>query len=112
MREQRRIKPLKLSTTIGKIQNIPNNKNIEIINNFVEYMKINGSSEHHQNHNLKVVIVFGNFTSKDNSFYDTNTREQILEFLNTKVKSYDEDPDKRWITTLKNYLNRLRLFYR
>jgi hypothetical protein len=31
--------PLKLSTTIGKIQNIPNAKNIEIVNEFLEYMK-------------------------------------------------------------------------
>jgi integrase/recombinase XerD len=58
------------------------------------------------------VITFGNFIGKDNSFYDVYKREQILEFLNTKVKSYDEDPDKRWITTWNNYLNRLRLFYR
>jgi hypothetical protein len=28
--------PLKLSTTIGKIHNIPNSKNIEIINEFLE----------------------------------------------------------------------------
>ena len=39
-------------------------------------------------------------------------KDQVLEFLNTKVKSYDEDPDKRWITTWNNYLNQLRLFYR
>ena len=39
--------PFKLSTTIGKIQNIPNSKNIEIINEFLEYMRSNGSSEHH-----------------------------------------------------------------
>jgi integrase/recombinase XerD len=103
--------PLKLSTTIGKIQNISNSKNIEIINEFLEYMKNNGSSEHHQNNNLKVVIAFGNFIGKDNSFLDI-TKDQVLEFLNTKVKSYDEDPDKRWITTWNNYLNRLRLFYR
>ena len=32
--------PLKLSTTIGKIQNIPNNKNIEIVNEFSDYMSI------------------------------------------------------------------------
>ncbi|HET9807119.1 MAG TPA: hypothetical protein VFP49_09440 [Nitrososphaeraceae archaeon] len=104
--------PLKLSTTIGKIQNIPNFKNIEIANDFLEYMISNGSSEHHQNNNLKVVIAFGNFIGKDNSFYDINKKEQVLEFLNTKVKSYNEDPDKRWITTWNNYLNRLRLFYR
>jgi hypothetical protein len=46
--------PLKLSTTIGKIQNTPNIKNIEIITEFLEYMRSNGSSEHHQNNNLKV----------------------------------------------------------
>ena len=62
--------PLKLSTTRGKIQNIPNSKNIEIINEFLEYMKDNGYSEHHQNNNLKVVIAFGNFIDKDNSFLD------------------------------------------
>jgi hypothetical protein len=75
-------------------------------------MRNNGSSEHHQNNNLKVLIVYGNFIGKDNLFSDITKKDQVLEFLNTKVKSYDEDPDKRWITTLKNYLNRLRLFYR
>jgi hypothetical protein len=48
---------LKLSTTMRKIQNIRNPKNIEIINEFLEYMRNNGSSEHHQNNNFKVVIL-------------------------------------------------------
>ena len=78
--------PLKLSTTIGKIQNIPNSKNIEIVNEFVEYMRNNGSSEHHQNNNLKVVITFGNFIGNDNSFLDLNKKEQILGLLNLKLK--------------------------
>jgi hypothetical protein len=69
-----------LQQSMGKIQNIPNTKNIEIINEFLEYMRSNGSSEHHQNNNLKVVITFGNFIGKDNSFYNINKREQILEF--------------------------------
>jgi len=82
--------PLKLSKTIGKIQNLPNSKNIEIVNEFLGYMRKNGSSEHHQNNNLKVVITFDNFIGNDNSFLDINKKEQILVFLNTKVKSYDE----------------------
>ena len=45
-------------------------------------MRSNGSSEHHQNNNLKVVITFGNFIGKDNSFLDINKKEQVLEFLN------------------------------
>ena len=104
--------PFKLSTTIGKIQNLPNSKNIEIVNDFLEYMRNNGSSEHHQNNNLKIVIAFGSFIGEDISFFDIIKKEQILDFLNTKVKNYDEDPDKRWITTWNNYLNRLRLLYR
>jgi integrase/recombinase XerD len=72
---------LKLSTTIGKIQNVPNSKNIEIINEFLEFMRNKGSSEHHQNNNLKVVIAFGNFIGKDNSFLDITKKVQILEFL-------------------------------
>ena len=76
--------PLKISITLGKIQNIPNSKNIEIINEFLEYMRNNSSSEHHQNNNLKVVITFSNFIGKDNSFLDITKNEQILEFLNTK----------------------------
>ena len=77
---------LKLSTTIGKIQNLPNSKNIEIVNEFVEYMRNNGSSEHHQNNNLKVVITFGNFIGNDNSFLYLNKKEQILGLLNLKLK--------------------------
>ena len=42
----------------------------------------------HQNNNLKVVIAFGNFLGKDNSFYDVNKKDRVLEFLNTKVKYF------------------------
>ena len=77
--------PFKLSTTIGKIQNIPNSKNIKIINEFLEYMRSNGSSEHHQNNNLKVVITFGNFIGKNNSFFENNKKDQVLEFNTKKV---------------------------
>ena len=104
--------PLKLSTTIRKIQNIPNKVNVEIINEFHGYMRDNGSSEHHQNNNLKVVIGFGNFLGENNSFYDIKTRQQVLSFLDTKVKTVEEDPDKKWVTTWNNYLNRMKLFYR
>ena len=79
--------PLKLSTTIGKIHNLPNTKSIEIVNKILEYMKRNSSSEHNQNNNLKVVISLGNFIEKDNSFFDIKKKEQIVEFINTKVKS-------------------------
>ncbi len=33
--------PMKLTTTIGKVQTIPNPKNIEIVNDFLDYMRKN-----------------------------------------------------------------------
>jgi hypothetical protein len=39
-------------------------------------MRNNGSSEHRQNNNLKVVITYGNFIGKDISFYDINKHIQ------------------------------------
>ncbi len=103
---------MKLSTTTSKIRTIPNQTNIEKINEFINYMKNNGSSEHHQNNNLKVVISFAKFLGPHTSFHDVNNKEQIVQFLDTKIRNSEEDPDKRWITTWNNYLNRIKLFYR
>ena len=51
----------KLSTTIEKIQNLPNSSNRITLNEFLIYMKNNGSSERHQNNNLTVMIEFSNY---------------------------------------------------
>ena len=48
-------------------------------------MKSNGSSEHHQNNNLKVAIAFAKFLGPDVTFYDIKNKEQITRFLNTKA---------------------------
>jgi hypothetical protein len=96
--------PFKLSTTIGKIQNIPNIKNIEIVNEFLEYMRNNGSSQHHQNNNLKVLITFGNFIGKDNSFYDITKKEQI--FI-TDMLGFHQEMSEGFVPDqlVKNYMN-------
>ena len=44
----------------------------------------NGSLEHNQNNNLKVIITFSNYIRA--SFYGINKREQILKLLNQKLK--------------------------
>ena len=100
---------MKLKTTIERINEIPNSKNLELVNNFREYTESNGCSEHQEN-NIKVVSAFCHFLGKDKCFYDIKNKGQILEFLDTKIKPLDQDPDKRWITTWNNYLNRLKLF--
>jgi integrase/recombinase XerD len=104
--------PSKLTTTVNKIQSVPNYTNSVIINEFYEYMKSNGSSEHHKNNNLKVAIAFAKFLGPDVSFYDLKKKEQITTFLDTKIKSSEQDPDKRWVTTWNHYLHRIKLFFR
>jgi len=76
-------------------------------------MKENGTSERHQNNNLKSIIVYSKFLDKDQiSLKDVNTKEDILPFLRTKIKSKEDDPDQKWITTYNDYLHRIKHFYR
>ena len=68
-------------------------------------MQSGGCSERNQNNNLKAIIAFGKFIGPDTSFYDIHSREQILRYLDTKIKNSDEDPEEKWITTWNDYLN-------
>jgi integrase/recombinase XerD len=104
---------VKLSTIVdNKIGIVPNKENSAIIYEFYNYMQERGSSENHQVNNLKVVINFANFLGPNITFYNICKKEQITSFLNTKIKSSDIDPDKKWITTWNHFLNRIKLFMR
>jgi hypothetical protein len=46
------------------------------------------------------------------SLLDIQKKHQILSFLDSKIKSSEEDPDRRWITTWNHYLNHLKYFFR
>jgi hypothetical protein len=41
-------------------------------------------------------------------FYDIQKKDQILAFLDTKIKSGNLGPDRKWITTWNDYLGRLK----
>ena len=69
---------MKLSTTIGKIESVPNMTNKEIIYQFLAYMKNNGSSERHQNNNLTVMIEFANYFDSNTTFYEILLRRNGL----------------------------------
>jgi integrase/recombinase XerD len=102
----------KLSTTINKIQNLSNSSNSKTLIEFLMYMKNNGSSERHQNNNLIVMIEFSKYFDSNTAFYDINKKEQILSFLDTKIKDSSNDPEKRWIISWNHYLVRIKLFFR
>ena len=103
---------IKLSTTLTKINFVPNADNSRIIKDFYDYMKANGTSENYQNQNLKAMIVFANFLGSDTNFFDIKTKQQVLAFLDTRIRNTDIDPDKRWITTWNDYLWRIKYFLR
>lgn len=104
--------PATLSTTISNIKNIPNNVNAELVREFYQYMVYNGASERHQNNSIKAVTAYARFLSPDINFWEINRKEQLLAFLNTKIKCAEDDPDKKWINTWNDYLRRLKNFFR
>jgi flagellar motor switch protein FliG len=75
--------PSKLTTTIKNIMSIPNSGNAELVREFHEFMKSNGSSERHQNNSLKAIITFAKFLGSDICFLDIQRKEQVTSFLDT-----------------------------
>ena len=58
------------------------------------------------------MIAFAKYLGPLRTFYDLQRPEQIIPFLDTKMKSEEEDPDGRWITTWNYYLVHIKLFLR
>ncbi len=104
--------PVKLSTTIGSITSIPNPTNSALLYEFYQYMKSIGTSESYQNGNLKIMIYFARFLGHATDFHSIQMKEQVLSFLNTRIKDAESDPEKRWIRTWNDYLQRIKYFFR
>jgi integrase/recombinase XerD len=104
--------PVKLSTTIKNIELLENPTNINLIQGFYNYLKSNNTSESYQNQNIKALINFAKFLGPNRDFYQLSKREEILAYLNTKVKSKEEDPDGKWMRTWNDYLQRIKYFIR
>ena len=103
---------MKLSTTLSHINMIPNAINASLIRDFYEYLKEIGTSENYHNQNLKQMIGYAKFLGIEKTFYDIKSKEEILSFLDTKIKDSSLDPDKKWITTWNDYLWRIKYFFR
>jgi integrase/recombinase XerD len=89
-----------------------NRVNSDLLKDFYQHIKDDGTSENYQKGNLKAMVHFADHLGAATSFYDVNNQEQIISFLDTKIKSEQIDSDKRWITTWSDYLWRLKLFFR
>jgi len=74
-------------------------------------MKSTNAGEKHINNNLKIIMSFANTLEQDIDL-ESAKRSHIINFLNSKMKTPEEDPDKKWITTWNVYLNHLKYFFR
>ncbi len=102
--------PTKLKDTLEKVRKLDNRSNSDLLIEFYEYLRAARTSERYQSDILKVLVKFSEFV--DDNLIDVQKKEQVIAFLNTKVKNKEEDPDERWITTWNDYLWRIKYFYR
>ena len=58
------------------------------------------------------MIAYAKFLGPEISFYDIQKKEQIISFLDTKIKSTEQDPDKKRIITWNHNLHRIKHFFR
>ena len=90
---------------------LPNEENVKLVLKFHEFMKENSASERHQNNNLKAILAFSNYFGQT-SLKDIDKKEDVLSFLQSKIKDKEQDPEQKWITTYNDYLHRIKHFYR
>ena len=83
------------STTVSKITSLPNLTNVILMTEFYQYMKNNGASDSHTNNSLKINMIFAIFLGLDVTYYDIKRKEQNITFLDTKITSIEEDPDRK-----------------
>jgi hypothetical protein len=103
---------MKLSTTLIHLSNVSNPINASLINEFYQYLIEIGTSVKYQNQNLKQIIKLARYLGTEKTFYDVRAKDEIISFLNTKIKDINQDPDKKWRTTWNDYLRRIKCFFR
>lgn len=104
--------PVKLSTTVKKIESIPNSTNSALLREFHVYKNSNGASESHQNNNLKVLTAFALSLESKVTFPDIKDSIPIINFLNSKLKDANHDPERKSVITWNDYLGRIKYFFR
>jgi len=97
---------------IGWINDIPNEENQQLVSHFVDFMKGTDTSDKYQRVNLIVVVLFAKYLGVDKRLSEADTKEEIVVFLDGLRKDSAADPDKKWIRTWNDYLQRIKYFMR
>jgi integrase/recombinase XerD len=102
-----------LQSVLAMIPTLQNQVNAGLINDWYSYMTEQGNSESYRKTNVKIAVYFAKSLRPElMTFWDIKKKEQITTFLNTKIKSKEEDPEETWITTWNDYCERLTTFFR
>ena len=104
--------PSSLSSVRGWIKSIPNERNRKAVQEFASFMDTTDTSENYRRGNLIVVIFFVKYLGNKILSESTLNKEDIIGFLDSKKKDIEVDPDKRWIRTWNDYLQRIKYFTR
>ena len=75
-------------------------------------MKGTDTSEKYQRVNLIVVVLFAKSLGPDKRLSEGDRKEDIISFLDSLKKDAAIDPDKKWIRSWNDYLQRIKYFMR
>ena len=81
--------PTKLKDMLEKVRKVDNKSNSDLLIQFYEYMRAVRTSERYQSDVLKVLVKFSDSINDD--LMNVQKKEQIVGFLNTKIKNKEED---------------------
>jgi hypothetical protein len=85
--------PTKLKDTLEKVRKLENRSNSDLLIEFYEYLRAARTSERYQSDILKVLVKFSEFI--DDNLINVQKKEQVIAFLNTKIKNKEERRDKK-----------------
>lgn len=91
---------------------IANLDNAALIKEYHQCMKDSGNSQNYRKNNLKVIFSFTKSVCTNTALREVNDRQQVLVFFDSKIRSNEDDPDGKWMTTWNDYLSRLKCFFR
>jgi hypothetical protein len=84
--------PIRLDTVLRKVEEMSNRINSDLLKEFYQHMKDNGTSQNYHKGNLKAMIHFTQHIGAATSLYDVVVdNKQIISFLDTKIKSEQID---------------------
>ena len=103
--------PMSTATVLSRIPQVTNQTNAAVLLELHDYMRRTGAGDTHIKNELLCNLLFAMHLGQ-RSFFDISNQKGIQEFLDTKRKSKELDPEEKWKTTYNHYVNAIKFLYR